>query len=91
MRKWTFLFLILGLSGCVPAIQQAEPVEKMNSNNGWQVELCFEKDGYKVYRFSDGYSEWRYYVVPFGEMIDHVTTTDKHGTQTHPRNTRTLK
>lgn len=88
MRKWTFL-LTLALLGCTPS---AKPVEEMNSKNGWQVQLCFEKDGYKIYRFSDGVSEWRYYVVPLGEMIDHITSTDGEGNQSHhPRNTRTLK
>jgi len=89
MRKWTFLLLVLALAGCT---ESAKPVEKMNSKNGWLVELCFEKDDFKVYRFSDGHSEWRYYVVPVGEMIDHVTTSDDEGNETHhPRNTRTLK
>jgi len=89
MKKWAFLLVLL--AGCnLP--EAAKPVEKMSSSNGWMVELCFEKDDYKVYRFSDGTSEWRYYVVPVGEMIDHITTSDEDGNKTyHPRNTRTAK
>lgn len=48
----------------------ADPLERNRSSNGWQVQLCFEKDGHKVYRFSDGYQNWRYYVVPTGEIIE---------------------
>jgi hypothetical protein len=55
--------------------------------NGWQVEKCFEKDGYTVYRFSDGQQGWRYYVVPKGEMIDEV----RHGKSTIPESVRTVK
>lgn len=91
MKKF-FCFAILALfaSGCT--VERAKPAEKMYSHNGWHVELCFEKDGYKVYRFSDGPEEWRYYVVPDGEMIDHTTTTDEDGVpHYHVKNTRTVK
>lgn len=90
MKRWAFLLLSFFAIGC--GEPPAPPVEKMSSSNGWMVELCFEKDDYKVYRFSDGTSEWRYYVVPAGEMIDHITTSDEDGNKTyHPRNTRTVK
>lgn len=68
MQKYLFLLLVLLVVGC----NNAAPLEKSSSNNGWQVELCFEKEGYRVYRFSDGNDSWRYYVTPTGTMIDNV-------------------
>jgi hypothetical protein len=89
--KKIFLLIAFVSIGCGPA-NIAPPVEKMKSKNGWTVELCFEKDQYKVYRFTDGAEEWRYYVVPKGEMIDHTVTQDEDGNKTyHLKNTQTVR
>ena len=88
MRNILLLIAFISI-GCG---ESAPPVEKMTSKNGWKVELCFEKDGYKVYRFTDGPEEWRYYVVPQGEMIDHTVTSDEDGNKTyHLKNTQTVR
>lgn len=82
MQKYLFLFLVLLVVGC----NTAAPLEKSSSNNGWQVELCFEKDGHRVYRFSNGTDQWRYYVTPKGTMIDNI----KEGKHTKPQEATTV-
>jgi hypothetical protein len=73
----------LVLTGCATGV----PQNKYKTENGWQVEKCFEKDGFTVYRFSDGHEGWRYYVVPQGELIDNVRT----GKNVHQENNTTTK
>lgn len=69
MRKILALCLIsLCLMGCA----RGTPKEKELTKNGWTVELCFEKDDYKIYRFSDGNDQWRYYVVPAGQVLQDI-------------------
>lgn len=74
----TALFLVsLGLFvGC----KEHAPLEISRSNNGWEVQTCFEyvvnDRKYSIHRFSNGVSEWRYFVVPEGEVIDVFTRSD---------------
>ena len=49
MRKLIIIIAIL-LTGCMKDAQQKEGT----SNGNFNVELLFEKDGCKVYRFFDG-------------------------------------
>ena len=50
MRKLiTAVILLVAFSGCFE-----KPVNTTAEGNGVQVELLFEKDGIKVYRFMDG-------------------------------------
>ena len=45
----TAIILLVAFSGCFE-----KPVNTTVEGNGVQVELLFEKDGIKVYRFMDG-------------------------------------
>ena len=58
MKRLLFIaVMVLGLSGCTK-----EPISKVASNNNsFDVELLFEADGCKVYRFYDG-GDYHYFV-----------------------------
>jgi len=50
MKKIVFVLMIVMLmSSCYK-----DPQETSTEGNGFRVEFLFEKDGVKVYRFSDG-------------------------------------
>lgn len=55
------------LAGCTVYPETSE-ITKSN----FRVELCFEKDGYKVYRFTDGNTGYHYYVTPVGTVSNHI-------------------
>jgi len=64
------VFIFIGMASCENTAKQQ--VEVNNSN--FNVELLFEVDGVKVYRFKDaGYS--RYFTTPSGT----VSWDEKHG------------
>lgn len=48
MKKLLFLFVVAQLFGCVN-----EPASTAQVGN-IKLDLLFEKDGYKIYRFNDG-------------------------------------
>lgn len=68
--SFTGIILLFLLVGC-----DRPAKEKVIVDNTWPVELCFEQEDHKVYRFSDGYN-WRYYVVmkngAHAEMINQI-------------------
>ena len=62
MKKIFVLLLVVGfLTGCYKDPQSKETIGK-----GFEVELLFEKDGVKVYRFFDGHY---HYFTSKGETI----------------------
>lgn len=64
------IFIFIGISSCDNDAKQRVKVDNSNFN----VELLFEIDGVKVYRFKDaGYS--RYFTTPSGN----VSWEEKHG------------
>jgi len=66
MKKLALLSIIFVLSSCIN-----EGIEKTKTNNDeFDVTYLFEKDGIKVYRFSDG-------------MRDHYFTTGGQTISTH--------
>jgi hypothetical protein len=66
MKKLALLSIIFVLSSCIN-----EGIEKTKTNNDeFDVTYLFEKDGIKVYRFSDG-------------MRDHYFTTGGQTLSTH--------
>ncbi len=87
--KTILFFCLVLLAGC----EAAKPLETLSSSNGWTVELCFKHGEYSIYRFTNGQTEWRYFVVPEGEMIDIETRQDSEGnSSTHPvNNIKTFK
>jgi hypothetical protein len=88
MWKIFALLALLFVVGC----EEAEPVEKMKSNNGWEVELCFEKDGYKIYRFRNGAAvDWRYYVVPMGQLVNQTVIHDDENDRKYYHTTPTVR
>lgn len=52
MKKLTLLFAIVLIAGCHKDAQETHST----TNSDIEVELLFEKDGCKVYRFYDGRS-----------------------------------
>lgn len=69
------VFIFIGITGCENTAKQQ--VEVNNSN--FNVELLFEVDGVKVYRFKDaGYN--RYFTTPSGT----VSWDEKHGKTSVP-------
>ena len=80
-KTLAFLFLLFCLVGCGAPAQ-----ESGKTKNGWQVEKCFEKDGYTVYRFSDGLVGWQYYVVPQGQVANVI----RQGKTTRIENIQTV-
>ena len=65
------LIILVAFSGCLE-----KPVNMTTEGNGVQVELLFEKDGIKVYRFMDG--GYFHYFTDRGE-----TMTTQHGGKNH--------
>lgn len=64
--------VVLSLSSCA-----GDGLERTNTNNDeYQVTYLFEKDGVKVYRFSDG-MEYHYFTT-LGETISTVGTSKNH-------------
>ncbi len=90
MGRTIGLIVCIFIAGCVPP-KNATVLEDRPTENGWDVQRCFERDGYTVYRFREGYGDWRYYVIPQGEMIDHISKSDDDGTKTIPQSTRTVR
>jgi hypothetical protein len=91
MLRFCILLSLLFIVGCEPP-EHAPAVEQMKTENKWQVELCFEKDGYKVYRFRDGvWMDWRYYVTPMGQMVNQTTISDDDGDTKHYHTTPTVR
>ena len=75
MIRIILFFCLIFLAGC----KAAEPLETLSSSNGWTVELCFKHGEYSIYRFTNGQTEWRYFVVTEGEVIDVQTREDSEG------------
>ncbi len=73
MKKLLILVSItLTLSSCV-----GEGIEKTSTNNDeFDVTYLFEKDGIKVYRFSDGMTD--HYFTTGGETITTQGTSKSH-------------
>lgn len=66
MKRCFLLIALLLCLGCAKSAQSSM------SHGNFQVDLCFEKDGYKVYRFYDA-GQWRYYVVPEGVVMQDIS------------------
>ena len=69
------LIILVAFSGCFE-----KPVNMTTEGNGVQVELLFEKDGIKVYRFMDGGQ--CHYFTDRGETV----TTQHSGNYNHEEN-----
>ncbi len=63
MKKWIALVAVLVMAAAIAASCESSPVSTASTNNpSVKVELLFEHDGVKVYRFMDG--RYHYYAVP---------------------------
>lgn len=72
-----FLFCCIIICGCAK-----QPKETRQTDNPEvPVELLFEHDGYKIYRFYDD-GRYHYYVTPIGSTI----TDQSAGKTTYPEN-----
>jgi hypothetical protein len=67
----TAVILLVAFSGCFE-----KPVNTTTEGNGIQVELLFEKDGIKVYRFMDG--GHCHYFTDRGETINTLQSGRNH-------------
>jgi hypothetical protein len=77
MKKFILIItVVIGLSSC-----KGEGIESSKTNNDeYQVTYLFEKDGVKVYRFSDGIHN--HYFTTMGETI----TTQQSGKTDYEEN-----
>lgn len=82
MKRIVAIVLLLLLTGCYK-----DPIATVHSNNkAFNIELLFENDGCKVYRFLD--SSYVYYVVCKGQV---QTSWEQHVGKRHfPRTVQTI-
>jgi hypothetical protein len=75
MKKILLIAVVVMMSSCYKDAQ-----ETSTEGNGFQVEFLFEKDGIKMYRFSDGGRA--HYFTSKGETI----STQKSGKHSYQEN-----
>lgn len=76
MRKYSFLIFVVFLFSCT-----GDPMS-VTKNGDFQLELLFEKDGCKVYRFRDG-GRYIYWSSCDGRASYSYTVTSGKSTTTH--------
>ncbi len=78
------IFIALIFSGCS---RTPDVVAVQDTNNpGIKVELLFEKDGIKVYRFYDGYR-----LVYYTDARGNTAWEEQHGKARVPQEVETIK
>lgn len=81
--KHLYLFLLLFVIGCSEFPNNTPTVPITTKVYGtWTVELCFEHEGFKVYRFRDtndwsDQRHWRYFTNQPGSVSDEWTTQER--------------
>lgn len=86
MEKMKYLVLMLLLSSCG---LKGAPTTVNNAGDPVEVQLMFEKDGCRVYKFYDG---GRHFFTTCGETItSHTESCGKGCTRTYEENNRTSK
>ncbi len=65
MKYFILLILVLFI-GCkdtpTPVLKEAK------TENGWDIQLLFQYEGHKIYRFYDG--GYKYFIIPEGKVIN---------------------
>lgn len=58
--KYILLVLVLLIVGCEEKEQTI--LKETKTENGWDVQLLFQHEGYKIFRFYD--SGYKYFIIP---------------------------
>lgn len=65
MKYFILLILVLFI-GCEENKQVV--LKEAKTENGWDVQLLFQYEGHKIYRFYD--SGYKYFIIPEGKVIN---------------------
>lgn len=70
--KYILLVLVLLIVGCEEKEQTI--LKETKTENGWDVQLLFQHEGYKIFRFYD--SGYKYFIIPEGKVINVIPGDD---------------
>ena len=62
--KYLLMILALFVVGCE---RDQAILKETETENGWAVQLLFQHEDYKIYRFWDG--GYRYFIIPEGKVM----------------------
>jgi len=61
--KYLFFIVMIFIIGC----ESKEPLREIKTENDWDIQLLFQFEGHKIYRFYDGGT--RYFIIPSGTVL----------------------